>query len=181
MASDIGIVKVDKREGLDSLAGLEEAKEFVRQRIMAPILNPEAYDKRGIKRRGNILMYGPPGTGKTAFARAVAADLDIPFVCKSAKELVQSHIGESGKLIREFFDNIREYVKENDTPIIVFIDEVDAIARSRSGGNVTATETVPTLLQELEGFKSLENVYIITATNVPEELDEAFKIRISSL
>ena len=181
VAGGLVFEKPDKSEGLDKIIGLEEAKEFVRQSIMAPILNPEAYEKRKIARQGNILMYGPPGTGKTAFAKAVAAELDIPFVCKSATELIHSHIGESGKLIKGFFDKLREYVEENDTPIIVFIDEIDNIARSRTSGNVTATETVPALLQELDGFKSLENVYFITATNVPEELDEAFKNRFSEM
>lgn len=173
--------KPDKSEGLDSLAGLEKAKAFVTERIKDPILNPEAYDERGIKRRGNLLMYGPPGTGKTAFARAVAADLEIPFINKKAGSFVESKIGESGKLIEEFFDKVKAYVEENNTPVIVFIDEIDAIARSRTSGNVTATETVNALLQELDGFKGLENVYIIAATNIKEELDSAFLSRITQM
>ena len=133
---------------------------------------------RKVENNGNMVIYGPPGTGKTAFARAVAADLEIPFINKKAGSFVESKIGESGKLIEEFFDKVKAYVEENNTPVIVFIDEIDAIGRSRDsrfsgGGNEEREQTLNQLLAEMDGFDSSKGILILAATNRPDILDPA--------
>jgi proteasome regulatory subunit len=152
--------------------GLDQQIEEIKEVIEFPLKYPELFKKLNIEPPKGILLYGPPGTGKTLLAKAVANESDAKFIYVSASELIQKYIGEGAKLVREIFNLARK-----KAPSIVFIDEIDAIAHQRDegaiGGEREVARTLNQLLTELDGFKPLDNVKIIAATNRIEVLDPA--------
>ena len=156
----------------DSVAGLEEQKQYVREAIELPLNSPELFEKVGVEPPKGILLVGPPGCGKTLLAKAVANHTDATFIRMVGSELAQKYIGEGGRMVRELFSLAKE-----KAPSIIFLDEIDAIGAKRLDGSTSGDRevqrTLMQLLAELDGFDVLENVKIIAATNRPDILDEA--------
>ncbi len=174
----LNIVKPNNSMMLNDIAGLEEAKKAVDRMIISPIKNADVYEEYGLQAGGLILLYGPPGTGKTTFAKAVANELGYPMALGTGSTLVDSYIGATAKNIKQFFAEARRFAKEQDTPLLIFIDEFECIAKSRASDDKTAQEAVPELLQQLDGFDSdNKNILIIAATNYYNLLDSAIRSR----
>ncbi|HIH25970.1 proteasome-activating nucleotidase [Candidatus Woesearchaeota archaeon] len=154
------------------VGGLEEQINEIKEVVELPLLKPEIFKNIGIEPPKGILLYGPPGTGKTLLAKAVATSAKATFIEIVASELVQKFIGEGAKLVREIFSLARE-----KAPSIIFIDEIDALAAERLDAGVSGEREVQRtfmqLLTEIDGFKSLDNVKIIGATNRFDVLDPA--------
>lgn len=162
----------------DDIIGLDEAKAAINRLLIYPLKNPQAYSKYGIKAGGFILLEGPPGTGKTTFAKAAASELSVPFAEVNANALVDSYIGKTGKNIDTLFAEARALAKEKNTPVVLFLDEIDYLAQKRGGENKTAAEAVPALIKQMDGFStSSENLVLIAATNIKEYLDPAILSR----
>lgn len=156
------------------VAGVDEAKEEL-QEIVEYLKAPERFSKLGARPPSGVLLVGPPGTGKTLLARAVAGEADVPFFSISASEFVELYVGMGAMRVRELFASARK-----EAPAIVFIDEIDAVAkgrdmRLRGVGNDEREQTLNQLLTELDGFDNdKDNVVIcIAATNRPDVLDAA--------
>ena len=158
--------------GYDSVAGLDEQKQSVREAIELPLNSPELFKKVGVEPPKGILLVGPPGCGKTLLAKAVANHTDATFIRMVGSELAQKYIGEGGRMVRELFSLAKE-----KAPSIIFLDEIDAIGAKRLDGSTSGDRevqrTLMQLLAELDGFDVLENVKIIAATTRPDILDEA--------
>jgi len=156
----------------ESVGGLKEQEEQIKEVIELPLKRPELFKKIGIVPPKGILLHGPPGTGKTLLAKAVAASTNSTFIEIVGSELVQKFIGEGAKLVKEIFQLARE-----SAPAIVFIDEIDALAATRieigTSGEREVQRTFMQLLAEIDGFKSLDNVKIIACTNRKDILDPA--------
>ena len=154
------------------IGGLGEQENQIKEVIELPLIKPELFKKVGISPPKGILLHGPPGTGKTLLAKAVAASTQSTFIEIVGSELVQKFIGEGAKLVKEIFDLARE-----KAPSVVFIDEIDALAATRievgTSGEREVQRTFMQLLAEIDGFKSLDNVKIIGATNRKDILDPA--------
>merc|ERR1719238_2563961 len=155
-----------------SVGGLNEQIRELREVIELPLINPELFQRVGIKAPKGVLLYGPPGTGKTLLARAVANNIDAAFLKVVASAIVDKYIGESARLIREMFG----YAKDHQ-PCIIFMDEIDAIGGRRFSEGTSADReiqrTLMELLNQLDGFENLNKVKIIMATNRPDVLDPA--------
>ncbi|GBF89670.1 ATP-dependent zinc metalloprotease FTSH, chloroplastic-like [Raphidocelis subcapitata] len=156
------------------VAGVDEAKEEL-QEIVEYLRSPEKFSRLGARPPSGVLLVGPPGTGKTLLARAVAGEADVPFFSIAASEFVELYVGMGAMRVRELFANARK-----EAPAIVFIDEIDAVAkgrdtRLRSVGNDEREQTLNQLLTELDGFETdRDNIVIcIAATNRPDVLDAA--------
>ena len=134
--------------------------------------NPEKYTEIGGKIPKGVLLVGPPGTGKTLLAKAVAGEAHVPFFRMSGADFVEMFVGVGAARVRDLFRQARE-----KSPCIIFIDEIDAIGRTRShanlGGNDEREQTLNQLLVEMDGFDSRTGVIILAATNRPEILDQA--------
>ncbi|EQB60792.1 26s proteasome regulatory atpase rpt4 [Vairimorpha apis BRL 01] len=158
--------------GFEIVGGLKNQIRELKEVIELPIKNPEIYKRVGIKAPKGVLLYGPPGTGKTLLARAVAATMDCNFLKVVASALIEKYIGESSRMIREMFAYARERA-----PCIIFMDEIDAIGSRRSSDSSSSDRevqrTLMELLNQLDGFKELDNVKVIMATNRPDILDPA--------
>jgi len=168
-----GAEMIDKPDvDYDSVAGLEEQVNSVREAIELPLTSPELFKKVGIKPPKGILLVGPPGCGKTLLAKAVANQTDATFIRMVGSELAQKYIGEGGRMVRELFSLAKE-----KSPSIIFLDEIDAIGAKRLDGSTSGDRevqrTLMQLLAELDGFDALEDVKIIAATNRPDILDDA--------
>jgi len=154
------------------IGGLDKQVGEIIEVVELPLKKPELFKKVGIKPPKGILLYGPPGTGKTLLAKAVAESTDSTFIEIVAAELVQKFIGEGAKLVKEIFEMAR-----NKAPAIIFIDELDALAAKRmeigTSGEREVNRTFMQLLAEIDGFKPLDNVKIIGATNRKDILDPA--------
>ena len=155
----------------EDVAGQDEAKESLEE-IVDFIKNPEKYAKIGAKLPKGALLVGPPGTGKTLLARAIAGEANVPFFSISGSEFVQMFVGMGAARVRDLFKQAQE-----QSPCIVFIDEIDAIGKRRDssgmGGNDEREQTLNQLLTEMDGFDSSSGVVILAATNRPEILDPA--------
>lgn len=155
------------------VAGIDEAKTEL-QEIVDFLRNPERYRRLGGRIPRGVLLIGPPGTGKTLLARAVAGEAQVPFFSISGSEFVEMFVGVGAARVRELFDEAKK-----KSPCIVFIDELDAIGKSRSSGRGMIVshdereQTLNQLLVEMDGFDSTNNVIIMAATNTPEVLDPA--------
>ncbi|MCD6382868.1 MAG: proteasome-activating nucleotidase [Thermoplasmata archaeon] len=160
------------KETYADIGGLEEVIEEVKETVELPLLKPELFREIGIEPPKGVLLVGPPGTGKTLIAKAVANKTKATFIRLVGSELVQKFIGEGGRLVRELFQMARE-----KAPSIIFIDEIDAIGAKRMAMDTTGDRevqrTLMQLLAEMDGFKPLENVAIMAATNRMDILDEA--------
>tara|TARA_B100000767_G_C19769275_1_gene539133 strand:- start:58 stop:1278 length:1221 start_codon:yes stop_codon:yes gene_type:complete len=156
----------------DSVAGLDEQIQTIREAIELPLLEPKLFTDIGIVPPKGILLVGPPGCGKTLLAKAVAHQTDATFIRMVGSELAQKYIGEGGRMVRELFSLAKE-----KSPSIIFLDEIDAIGAKRLDGSTSGDRevqrTLMQLLAELDGFDSLEDVKIIAATNRPDILDDA--------
>ncbi len=160
------------KETYAEVGGLDELIQTLREVVELPLTNPELFSIIGIDPPKGILLEGPPGTGKTLLARAVANATNSTFIRLVGSELIQKYIGEGARLVRELFALARE-----KAPSILFIDEIDAVASKRTqDSQVSDREVQRTLMQllaEMDGFKSLDKVKIIAATNRPDILDPA--------
>ncbi|MBQ4914596.1 ATP-dependent zinc metalloprotease FtsH [Maribacter sp. MMG018] len=156
----------------DDVAGLKEAKTEVME-VVDFLKHPETYTKLGAKIPKGVMLVGPPGTGKTLIAKAVAGEAQVPFFTMSGSEFVEMFVGVGASRVRDLFKRAKE-----KTPSIVFIDEIDAIGRSRGKGNSFQTNderesTLNQLLTELDGFGPNTGVIVLAATNRPDILDKA--------
>ncbi len=156
------------------VAGIDEAKAELTE-VVDFLRQPERYQKLGGRIPHGVLLSGPPGTGKTLLARAVAGEANVPFFSMSASEFVEAIVGIGASRVRDLFAQAKE-----SAPAIVFIDELDAIGRSRtsgvagfSGGNDEREQTLNQILTEMDGFDSSTGVIVIAATNRPDVLDAA--------
>ncbi len=156
--------------GWDDVGGLDQVKAQLKEAIEWPLKHPDSFRKIGITPPKGILLYGPPGTGKTLLARAVAHETESNFIAIKGPEIYNKYVGESEKRIREIFDKARQV-----SPSIIFIDELDSIASSRSNyeGNNATEQVVNQLLTELDGIEPLKNVIVIGATNRVDKVDSA--------
>ena len=165
-------VYIEKETGVTfkDVAGEEEAKESLVE-VVDFLHNPEKYTEIGAKLPKGALLVGPPGTGKTLLAKAVAGEAHVPFFSLAGSDFVEMFVGVGASRVRDLF----EEVKKNE-PCIVFIDEIDAIGKSRDsrmGGNDEREQTLNQLLAEMDGFESNQACIILAATNRPEVLDQA--------
>ena len=155
----------------DDVAGIEEAKEEVEE-IVEFLRDPRKFRRLGGKIPKGALLIGPPGTGKTLLAKAIAGEADVPFFTISGSDFVEMFVGVGASRVRDMM----EQGKKN-APCIIFIDEIDAVGRSRGaglgGGNDEREQTLNQLLVEMDGFDTNEGVIIIAATNRPDVLDPA--------
>ena len=166
-------VYVQKETGITfkDVAGEDEAKESL-QEVVDFLHNPGKYAKIGAKLPKGALLVGPPGTGKTLLAKAVAGEAKVPFFSLSGSDFIELYVGVGASRVRDLF---KEATK--NAPCIIFIDEIDAIGRSRDskygGGNEEREQTLNQLLSEMDGFDSSKGILVLGATNRPEILDKA--------
>ncbi len=156
----------------EDIGGLSEQIRELREVVELPLKNPKLFEEIGIEPPKGVLLYGPPGCGKTMLAKAVAAESNATFIAIVGSELVQKFIGEGARIVRELFELARK-----KAPSIVFIDELDAIAAKRidigTSGEREVQRTLMQLLAEIDGFRPLDRVKIIAATNRIDILDPA--------
>jgi cell division protease FtsH len=159
------------RVTFDDVAGIDEAKDELEE-IVEFLRNPQKFSRLGGKIPKGALLVGPPGTGKTLLARAIAGEAGVPFFTISGSDFVEMFVGVGASRVRDMF----EQAKKN-APCIVFIDEIDAVGRSRGvgygGGNDEREQTLNQLLVEMDGFEANEGIIIVAATNRPDVLDPA--------
>ena len=163
---------VQKETGVTfkDVAGQDEAKESL-QEVVDFLHNPGKYTEIGAKLPKGALLVGPPGTGKTLLAKAVAGEAHVPFFSLSGSDFVEMFVGVGASRVRDLFEEAKK-----NAPCIIFIDEVDAIGKtrdSRFGGNVEREQTLNQLLAEMDGFDTSKGLLILAATNRPEVLDPA--------
>jgi len=156
----------------DDVAGAEEAKEEVKE-IVDFLKYPERYIELGAKIPKGVLLVGPPGTGKTLLAKAVAGEANVPFFSVSGSSFIEMFVGVGASRVRDLFEQAKK-----EAPSIIFIDEIDAIGKSRTssgpmGGNDEREQTLNQLLAEMDGFGTNTPVIVLAATNRPEVLDAA--------
>jgi cell division protease FtsH len=163
-----------ERVTFDDVAGIDEAERELVE-IVDFLKNPQRYTRLGARIPRGVLLYGPPGTGKTLLARAVAGEAEAAFFSISASEFVEAIVGVGASRVRDLFKQAKE-----NPPAIVFVDELDAIGRSRagnvggiSGGHDEREQTLNQILTEMDGFEPGTNVIVLAATNRPEILDPA--------
>ena len=153
------------------VAGCDEAKEEVEEMVDF-LKDPAKYQKLGGKVPRGALMVGPPGTGKTLLARAIAGEAKVPFFTISGSDFVEMFVGVGASRVRDMFDQAKKHA-----PCIIFIDEIDAVGRSRGaglgGGNDEREQTLNQLLVEMDGFEGHEGIIVIAATNRADVLDKA--------
>ena len=165
-------VYVQKETGVlfKDVAGQDEAKESL-QEVVDFLENPGKYTKIGAKLPKGALLVGPPGTGKTLLAKAVAGEAKCPFYSLSGSDFVEMFVGVGASRVRDLFEDAKK-----NAPCIIFIDEIDAIGKSRDnryGGNDEREQTLNQLLAEMDGFDTSKGLLILAATNRPEVLDQA--------
>ncbi|MEM8798795.1 MAG: ATP-dependent zinc metalloprotease FtsH, partial [Pseudomonadota bacterium] len=159
------------RVTFEDVAGIDEAKEELEE-IVEFLRDPQKFQRLGGKIPKGALLVGPPGTGKTLLARAIAGEANVPFFTISGSDFVEMFVGVGASRVRDMF----EQAKKN-APCIIFIDEIDAVGRSRGaglgGGNDEREQTLNQLLVEMDGFETNEGIILIAATNRPDVLDPA--------
>jgi cell division protease FtsH len=164
--------KHEKSTGVkfDDVAGQDEAKESLVE-LVDLLKHPEKYQEIGAKQPKGALLVGPPGTGKTLLAKALAGETRVPFYSISGSEFVEMFVGVGASRVRDLFENAKKHA-----PCIIFIDEIDAIGKSRDnqlGSNDEREQTLNQLLSEMDGFSSEKGIVVLAATNRPEVLDKA--------
>ena len=157
---------------LDDVAGMDEVKEEVKE-IIDFLKDPQRFQKLGGRAPKGILFYGDPGVGKTLLAKAIAGEANVPFISISGSDFVEMFVGVGAARVRDLFETAKKHA-----PCLVFIDEIDAVGRARSGvgfggGHDEREQTLNQLLVELDGFDSNEGIIVIAATNRPDILDPA--------
>jgi cell division protease FtsH len=167
--------RYDEEQGtrvtFDDVAGIDEAENELVE-IVDFLKDPEKYTRLGGTAPKGVLLVGAPGTGKTLLARAVAGEAGVPFFSLSASEFVELYVGVGASRVRDLFKQARE-----NAPAIIFVDELDAIGRTRGqaaiGGSTEQEQTLNQILTEMDGFSSKEGVIVLSATNQPDVLDKA--------
>ena len=161
----------DNKITFSNVAGVDEAKEEL-QEVVEFLKNPKQFQRLGGKMPKGVLLAGAPGTGKTLIAKAVAGEADVPFFSISGSDFVEMFVGVGASRVRDMFEQGRK-----NAPCIIFVDEIDAVGRSRftgiGGGHDEREQTLNALLVEMDGFETEEGIIIIAATNRPDVLDPA--------
>lgn len=157
---------------LNDVAGMDEVKEEVKE-IIDYLKDPQKFQRLGGRAPKGILFYGDPGVGKTLLAKAIAGEADVPFISASGSDFVEMFVGVGAARVRDLFETAKKHA-----PCLIFIDEIDAVGRARSGvgfggGHDEREQTLNQLLVELDGFDSNEGIIVIAATNRPDILDPA--------
>ncbi|MDE0737349.1 MAG: ATP-binding protein [Pirellulaceae bacterium] len=156
----------------DDVAGLDDVKEALRLRLIYPLRHPDKMAQYGLRAGGGLLLYGPPGTGKTMIAKALAGELDLPFMAIKPSEVLSKWFGESAQKLAALFEEARQY----PSGAIIFIDEIDSIGSSRNQSNASegSRRLLTQLLQELDGVQGRDQgLLFLAATNEPWLLDSA--------
>jgi len=165
------LAKDKNKTTFKDVAGVDESKEEVAE-LVEFLKDPKKFQKLGGRIPKGILMVGPPGTGKTLLAKAIAGEADASFFSISGSDFVEMFVGVGASRVRDMFEQARK-----NTPCLIFIDEIDAVGRSRGhglgGGNDEREQTLNALLVEMDGFDTHEGIIIIAATNRPDVLDPA--------
>ena len=165
------LAKEKNKTTFKDVAGIEEAKDEVSE-LVEFLKDPKKFQKLGGRIPKGVLMVGPPGTGKTLLAKAIAGEADAAFFSISGSDFVEMFVGVGASRVRDMFEQARKNV-----PCLVFIDEIDAVGRSRGhgmgGGNDEREQTLNALLVEMDGFDTTDGIIIIAATNRPDVLDPA--------
>ena len=160
-----------ERVTFDDVCGITEAKEEMEE-IVEYLKDPKKFQRLGGRIPKGVLMMGPPGTGKTLLARAIAGEAEVPFFSISGSDFVEMFVGVGASRVRDMFEEGKRHA-----PCIVFIDEIDAVGRSRfsgiGGGHDEREQTLNALLVEMDGFEANSGVIVVAATNRPDVLDEA--------
>lgn len=170
----LNVMKVDKAppETYADIGGLEKQIQEIKESVELPLTHPELYEEVGISPPKGVILYGPPGTGKTLLAKAVANETSATFLRVVGSELIKKYLGEGPKLVREIFN-----FADDNSPCIIFIDEIDAIGSkrysARSSGTREIQRTMLELLTQLDGFEERGEVKVIMATNKIDSLDPA--------
>ena len=160
----------DKKVTFQNVAGLEEEKEELKE-VVDFLKDPQKYTKVGARIPKGVILVGPPGTGKTLLAKAVAGEAKVPFFSLSGSAFVEMYVGVGASRVRDLFKQAQQMA-----PCIIFIDEIDAIGKSRDnqlGSNDEREQTLNQLLAEMDGFESNKGLVLLAATNRPEILDPA--------
>ncbi|MFN3535803.1 MAG: AAA family ATPase, partial [Desulfatiglandales bacterium] len=156
---------------LKDVAGMEEVKEEVKE-IIEYLKDPVKFQRLGGRPPKGALLYGEPGVGKTLLAKAIAGEAHVPFISVSGSDFVEMFVGVGAARVRDLFDTAKKHA-----PCIIFIDEIDAVGRSRGalnlGGHDEREQTLNQLLVEMDGFDTSEGIIVIAATNRPDILDPA--------
>ncbi|WP_419814120.1 ATP-dependent zinc metalloprotease FtsH [Glacieibacterium sp.] len=165
------LVPKEGRVTFEDVAGIDEAREEL-QEIVEFLKDPQKFNRLGGKIPKGALLVGPPGTGKTLLARAIAGEANVPFFNISGSDFVEMFVGVGASRVRDMFEQAKK-----SAPCIIFIDEIDAVGRSRGaglgGGNDEREQTLNQLLVEMDGFDANEGIIIVAATNRPDVLDPA--------
>ena len=165
------LTEAQGKVNFNDVAGVEEAKEEVEE-IVEFLRDPKKFSRLGGKIPKGALLIGPPGTGKTLLAKAIAGEADVPFFSISGSDFVEMFVGVGASRVRDMFEQGKKH-----SPCIIFIDEIDAVGRSRGaglgGGNDEREQTLNQLLVEMDGFDTNEGIILIAATNRPDVLDPA--------
>jgi cell division protease FtsH len=160
-----------KKVTFSDVAGIDEVKEEVQETVEF-LKDPRKFQKLGGRIPKGVLVVGPPGTGKTLLAKAMAGEAGVPFFSISGSDFVEMFVGVGASRVRSMFEDAKKHA-----PCIIFIDEIDAVGRSRGGGigggNDEREQTLNQLLVEMDGFDTTEGVILVAATNRPDVLDPA--------
>lgn len=154
--------------GWEDVAGLDDAKNALREAVEMPLTHGEIIQQYGVKPPKGVLLYGPPGCGKTLLAKVVAQQAKAHFLHVRGPELLRAHTGQSESKLRELFDRARE-----NAPCVLFFDEIDALAAARATEEASSTKILTQLLAEMDGVEELKGVVVVGATNRPDALDPA--------
>ncbi len=156
----------------DDIAGLDDVKQAIRERVILPRQYPELYKEYNLKTAGGVLLYGPPGTGKTMMAKAVAHEIDASFYSVRCSDIVGKFFGEAERNVKSLFETARA-----EKSAIIFFDEFEALATKRGGHSTVMNRLVPELLSQMDGFTADDDqgrLLILAATNRPWDIDSAF-------
>ena len=168
--SDSRFVGSSPDSDFTAVAGMDDLKSELEQKIIEPFRGNDVYEKYGVNPESGILFHGPPGTGKTYLAKALAGELDINYASVDVGDLVSKIVGEGVENIKQLFDEARR-----NQPCLIFIDEIDALATDRSAANQSEDKKkmVNQLLQEMSEIDGSDDVLVIAATNNPDDIDDA--------
>ena len=156
----------------DDIAGLDNVKQAIRERIILPRKHPEIFSQFRLKAEGGVLLYGPPGTGKTMIAKAIANEIDASFYSVRCSDIVGKYFGEAERNVKSLFETAR-----GEDSAIIFFDEFEALAAKRGGNSTVMNRLVPELLSQMDGFTADDSqgkLLILAATNRPWDIDSAF-------